>query len=68
MRSDPDYVQIRCTRGSFALSMAITRRCSRSLLTVLDPRVRVVDNLLDKFLRGAVATSRVVAPRVMSAT
>jgi hypothetical protein len=68
MRSDPDYVQSWCTRGSFALSMAITRRCSRSLLTVLDPRVRVVDNLLDKFLHGAMAASRVVAPRVVSTT
>jgi hypothetical protein len=68
MRSDPDYVQSRCTRGSFALSMAIVRRCSRSFLTVLDPRVRVVDNLLDKFLHGAIATFRVIAPRVVSTT
>jgi hypothetical protein len=68
MRSDPDYVQSRCTRGSFALSMAIARRCSRSFLTVLDPRLQVVDNLLDKFQHGARATFRVVAPRVVSTT
>jgi hypothetical protein len=66
MRSDPDYSQSRCTRGSFALSMVIARRCSRSSLTVLDLRVRVVDSLLDKFLHGAMATFRVVAPRVVS--
>jgi hypothetical protein len=66
MRSDPDYVQSRCTQGIFSLSLAIAQRCSRSFLTVLDPRVRVVDNLLDKFLHGAMATFRVVAPRVVS--
>jgi hypothetical protein len=68
MRSNPDYVQSRCTRGSFALSLAIARRCSCSFLIVFDPRVRVVDNLLDKFLHGARATFRVVAPRVVSTT
>jgi hypothetical protein len=68
MRSNPNYVQSRCTRGSFALSMEIARRCSRTFLTVLDPRVRVVDNLLDKFLHGAMATFRVAAPRVVSTT
>jgi hypothetical protein len=68
MRSDPDYVQSRCTRVSFALSMAIARRCAHSFLTVLDPRVRVVDSLLDKFLHGAMATFGVVAPRVVSTT
>jgi hypothetical protein len=68
MRSDPDYVQSQCTRGSFALSMAIARRYSRFFLTVLDPRVRVVGNLLDKFLHGAMATLRVIAPRVVSTT
>jgi hypothetical protein len=68
MRSNPDYVQSRCTRDSFALSMAIARRRSRSLRIVLDPRLRVVDNLLDKFLHGARATFRVIAPRVVSTT
>jgi hypothetical protein len=68
MRNDPDYVQSRCTRGSLALSTAIARRCSHSFLTVLGLPDRVVDNLLDEFLRGAMATFRGVAPRVVSTT
>jgi hypothetical protein len=68
MRNDPDYVQSQCTQGSLALIMATARRCSYSSLTVLDPPDRVVDNLLDEFLLGAMATFRVVATSVVSTT
>jgi hypothetical protein len=68
MRSNPDYVQSRCTRGSFALKPGNCATMLAFFLTVLDPRVRVVVNLLDKFLHGAMATFRVVAPRVVSTT
>jgi hypothetical protein len=68
MRNDPDYIQSRCTRGSIALCTATARLCSHSYLTVLDPPDRVVDNLLDEFLLGAMATFRVVAPWVVSTT
>jgi hypothetical protein len=65
MRSEFDYAQSHCTRGSFvffAISMAISRRCSHSFLNRLDRLDRVMANLLVGFLLGATTTtSRVVA-------
>jgi hypothetical protein len=72
MRSEFDYTQSRCTRGSFiffSISTEISRRCSRSFLNRLDLLDRVTANLLVGFLLGATTTaSRVVAPGPVSTT
>jgi hypothetical protein len=62
MRSDLDYIQSRClTHGNLATVLAFFPNS-------LDPLDRVVANLLDEFLLGAMATFRVAAPGVVSTT
>jgi hypothetical protein len=69
MRSDFDYTQSRCTRGSF-ISCCHMYGNSATMLAFfpnqLGPRDRVVSNLRDGFLLGAMATSRVAAPGVVT--
>jgi hypothetical protein len=72
MRSEFDYTQSHCTQGSFvffAISTAISRRCSHFFLNRLDLLDRVMANLLVGFLLGATTTaSRVVALGAVSTT
>jgi hypothetical protein len=69
MRSDFDYIQSQCTRGTF---VCLKHGNSATMLAFfpnsLDPLDRVAAKLLDEFLLGAMATFRVAAPRVVSTT
>jgi hypothetical protein len=62
MRSDLDYIQSRCTLGSFIFSL-LKHGNPTTLLAFFPNRLglpdRVLANLLDEFLLGATATSRV---------
>jgi hypothetical protein len=69
MRSDFDYTQSRRTRGSFfCLKHGNSAMMLASFPNSLYPLDRVVANLLDEFLLGAMATFRVTAPRAVSTT
>jgi hypothetical protein len=72
MRSNFNYAQSRCTRGSFDFSCHKHGSLAMMLVFLpnwLDPLDRVMSNLLDGFLLGATSTtSRVVAPVVVSTT
>jgi hypothetical protein len=72
MRSDLDYIQSRRTLGSFIFFLCLKLGSPAMILAFfpirLGPPDRVTANLLDEFLLGAMATSRVAAPRVMSTT
>jgi hypothetical protein len=70
MRSDLDYIQSRCSRVVlfFCLEHGIPVTMLALFSSSLHPLDRVVVNLLDEFLLGAMATFRVAAPRVVSTT
>jgi hypothetical protein len=71
MRSDFNYTQSRCTRGSFISPYHMYGNPATMLAFFpnwLGPRDRVISNLWDGFLLGAMATSSVAAPGVVSTT
>jgi hypothetical protein len=71
MRSDLDYIQSHCTRGSF-IFLCLAHGNPAMMLAFFPNRLdlpdQVMANLLDELLLGSMTTSRVTAPGVVSTT